>query len=149
MVPWTRITLGVLTAVGGVTALAGGATLVWGSLSVSRVDWATPPETMLVGSPFSSYLVPGLLLALVIGGTQITAAAMLLRRARGAALATAVAGYGLLIWIFVQMIVIPFSPLQAIYFAWGAAEVGLLLVALGLFRRPAADARERWAAARR
>lgn len=48
---------------------------------------------------------------------------------------TAVAGFGLLIWIFVQMMFIPFSPLQAIYFAAGLAEVGFVLLGLGLVRR--------------
>jgi hypothetical protein len=36
----------------------------------------------------------------------------------------------------VQMVFIPFSFLQAIYFAVGIAETGLVLLALGILRRP-------------
>jgi hypothetical protein len=43
-----------------------------------------------------------------------------------------VAGYSILIWIFVQMVFVPFSVLQAVYFAAGLAELGLLLQLLGL-----------------
>ncbi|GHG46267.1 hypothetical protein GCM10012320_12200 [Sinomonas cellulolyticus] len=135
MVRWARVVLTVLAAVGGVTAVAGGATLIWGSTMGNAPYWATPPGSMLEGSPFSSYLVPGLLLAVVVGGTQLVAAVLLVRRSAAAPFAAAVAAFGLLVWIFVQMVVIPFSPLQAVYFAWGLAEAGLLLVALGLFRQ--------------
>jgi hypothetical protein len=37
-----------------------------------------------------------------------------------------------LIWIFIQMVFIPFSVLQAVYFAAGLAELGLLLLLMGL-----------------
>jgi hypothetical protein len=40
------------------------------------------------------------------------------------------------IWIFVQLVIIPFSFLQVVYFATALAEFGLLLVCLGLLRRP-------------
>ena len=49
-------------------------------------------------------------------------------------LGAATAAIALLIWVFVQMMFIPFSFLQALYFAFGIAETGLVLVALGILR---------------
>ena len=46
-----------------------------------------------------------------------------------------VGGYACLIWIFVQMIYIPFSFLQALYFTIGLFELGLSLVVLGILAR--------------
>ena len=51
-----------------------------------------------------------------------------------ALLATVVAGYAAVIWIVVQMTIIPFSVLQAIYVALGLGEIGLVLLALGVLR---------------
>ena len=51
-----------------------------------------------------------------------------LRRRRFAP--AAVAGCGILIWIFVQMIIIPFSFLQAAYFGAGLLELVLALLLL-------------------
>ena len=76
--------------------------------------------------------MPGLLLAVVVGGTQAIAFLLGLRRSSFGLLAAAVAAIGLLIWVFVQMMFIPFSILQAVYFAFGIAEVGLILLALGI-----------------
>jgi len=53
-----------------------------------------------------------------------------LRRHRFAPAAAAVAGCGILIWIFVQMIIIPFSFLQAAYFGAGLLELVLALLLL-------------------
>lgn len=122
-----------------VTAVAGGAALCLGALAPSLASVVSPPLTYLEGSPFTSYLVPGLLLAFVLGGIHATAFMMLLRRQRWGLLAGAVAGFTALIWIFVQMVFIPFSFLQVLYFAAGLAEVGLVMVLLGLFSGRVAD----------
>src|SRR5690349_19988906 len=59
---------------------------------------------------------------------------MLLRRRCSALLAAAAAGYAALIWIFVQMMVIPLSCLQAVSFTAGSVELGLVLLQLGLLQ---------------
>lgn len=132
-----------LIAVGGVvaiTAVAGGAAMVAGSLWPSFAGGFTVPDEYLDGSPFDSFLIPGLLLAIVVGGTHALAFVLHVRRARRATFWSAVAAFGVLIWIFVQMIYIPFSFLQALYFASGIAEAGLVMLALGVLepmpRRP-------------
>lgn len=127
-----RITLLVIEAFVAVTAFAGGTALVLGALLPDFSSVITPPTEYLEGSPFSSYLVPGLVLALVLSGVNAIAFVLLLRRRPSASFAAAAAGYAALIWIFVQMTVIPFSLLQAVYFIAGAVELGLVMLRLGL-----------------
>jgi hypothetical protein len=129
---WVRIVLAVLTSLVGVTAVAGGVALIIGAVT-SSPGGAVPPQAFLGGSPFTSYVAPGLLLAVVVGGTHLVAALLIGRDSPVGPFAVAVAGFGLLIWIFVQMMFIPFSPLQAAYFAAGLAELGFVLLGLGLF----------------
>jgi hypothetical protein len=117
-----------------VTAVAGGLALMVGALNPQLSTALNPPVAYLAGSPFSSYLIPGLLLAGLVGGIHIAALVLTVRRHRWSLLAAAVAGFAMLIWVFVQMIFIPFSFLQAMYFAAGVAEAGLVMLALGITR---------------
>ena len=131
--PITRMLLLILHAFVAVTALAGGSVLVASAMT----QWETffvPPLADLEGSPFDSYLLPGLALGGVLGGVHVLAFVLLVRRSAWAALAAVVAGYAALIWIFVQMMFIPFNFLQAVYLAAGLAEVGLVLLVLGVFK---------------
>ena len=50
---------------------------------------------MLENAPFDSFLWPGLILVVVVGGTQTTAALTLLRRTRSALFWSAIAGLGM------------------------------------------------------
>lgn len=138
----TRIALLSALAFTAVTSVLGGVMLVAGSV----VDLgATPiaiPDSYLADSPFASTLVPGLVLAIVVGGTHAVAFAMVARRTRWAMAVSAVAGFGVLVWIFVQMVYVPFSPLQAVYFALGLAELGAVLVQLDVLH-PWAHSRTR------
>ncbi len=94
------------------------------------------PLRYLQGSPFSSYLVPGLILGVVVGGTQLAAAVGLWRRSGWALTASVVAGFGMLIWIFVELAVITeYSALQTIYFALGSVELILVFGLLGIAPR--------------
>jgi hypothetical protein len=77
----------------------------------------------------------------VVGGLHALAFVLLIN-SRQAALGTcAVAGFAMLVWIFVQMAFVPFSPLQAVYFGAGLGEI--LLVMFLLDARPAAADPER------
>lgn len=131
-----RVVLLVVEGFLGVTAVAGGVALTLGPQLGSA--GIVPPLEYLEGSPFDSYLVPGLILLLVVGGSQLLAFGLLLRHSRLAPAAAGVAGSGLLIWVFVQMVIIPFSPLQAVYFGGGLAELVLALLLLDVLhpRRP-------------
>lgn len=121
------------------TALAGGSVLIASALVPGlRSSWA-PPTDYLDGSPFSSYLVPGFALLVFLGLLQAAACVLVLRRSRLATVVATAAGFAALVWIFVQMMYIPFSLLQAAYFAVGLGQLAVILVQLGLFatlRRP-------------
>lgn len=130
-----RLTLLILQAFVALTAFAGGVALVIGSLDESFSTVLNPPPEYLAGSPFDSYVVPGLVLAAVLGGGHAFAFVQLERRMPRALVVAAGAGFATLIWIFVQMIYIPFSLLQALYFVVGLAELGLVLLMLDLLGR--------------
>lgn len=87
----------------------------------------------LSGSPFTSYAVPGLILGFLVGGTQLAAAIALLRSRCSALLLSAIAGFGMIIWIFAELAIIrQYSWLQSVYFAHGALELILVLLLLGI-----------------
>ncbi|MCS5498546.1 hypothetical protein NY547_14935 [Cnuibacter physcomitrellae] len=124
-----RIVLIALLVFGTASALLGA---VMGVL----FDGAGVPVEYLTGSPFTSYLVPGLILGVVVGGSQAIAALALIRRARSALMASAVAGFGMLIWIFAELAIIgEYSWLQALYFSLGALQVIVVLALLGIAPR--------------
>ncbi len=104
-----------------------------GAILALALNGAGVPLTYLANSPFSSFTVPGLLLGVVIGGTQAAAAAALLTRSRSGLLLSAVAGFGMLIWIFAELAIIQqYSWLQAVYFVHGGTELLLVIALLGI-----------------
>ena len=115
-----------LAVFGALSALAGA------TLAIALGGAGVPLE-YLAHSPFSSYFVPGLVLGVVVGGTQLAAAVTLLAKRRTALLLSAVAGFGLLIWIFVELAIIrQYSWLQSAYFGVGGLELILVLALLGI-----------------
>jgi hypothetical protein len=85
------------------------------------------PLSLLAGSPFSTYFVPGLLLLVVLGGCNSAAAILALLRRPSAGIAAGVAGMSLMIWIAVQLQLLGYiHPLQPIIFT-----IGLIVLALG------------------
>jgi hypothetical protein len=122
----------VVTGFVALTAIAGGAALILGSLYPALGSVLVPPADDLQGSPFASYAIPGLALILLVGGPQAVASIGCGVRWPWAPVACAAAGFSCLVWIFVQMIYIRFSPLQAVYFTLGMLELGLLLLGMGV-----------------
>jgi hypothetical protein len=119
-------TLTVLVVFGALSAFVG-------SVLAVGFNGAGVPLEHLAASPFTSFVVPGLVLGLVVGGTQLAAAVTLLARRGAALLLSAVAGFGLLIWIFVELAMIKqYSWLQTAYFALGGLELILVLALLGI-----------------
>ncbi|AXH36085.1 hypothetical protein DVJ78_12255 [Humibacter sp. BT305] len=124
-----RIVLVVMLGFGAVSAVAG-------ALMGALFDGAGVPVEYLAGSPFTSYLVPGLILGLVVGGSQAVAALAVIWRTRTALLVAAVAGFGMLIWIFTELAIIgEYSWLQTFYFALGALQLIAVLALLGIAPR--------------
>lgn len=86
----------------------------------------------LAGSWFSSFVVLGLILGVVVGGTQSVAAVALLMRRQWAPMIAAVAGFGMLIWIFTEVALFGYSWLQSLYFGLGLLELILVLGRMGI-----------------
>jgi hypothetical protein len=119
-----RISLIVLNSFLAVTAIVGGVGLL------SGVN--TPPVEFLAKSPFNSYLIPGLSLLVLVGGSASFATTMLIRGHRQAFLANLMATTAIIIFEMVEVAVIG-SPagvarnLQITYFAIGFAIGGIAL----------------------
>ena len=108
-------------------ALAGGLVLI----VAPRGEVMPLPLSALAGSPFDTYLGPGLILFTVLGLGPLIAARLTWVRHPLAPLAAFVVGAALLIWVSVEIAIIGYSnepPLQAIYLVLG---VVITLVALG------------------
>ena len=121
-----RITLIVFMFFLAFTAFAGCIQLVEGTYA--------PPVDMLEGSPFSDYTVPGLALGVIVGGSALFAAVLLIRKSRFGLLASVAAGVIIMFFEFVEVLVIGSPPgmsrnLQIIYFGLGALIVILSLAA--------------------
>ena len=84
------------------------------------------PAGWIEATPFGSYFVPGLYLFAMNGVGMLVLAALSIQRHRWAPALTVVLGAGLLVWIGVQVIVMPeTSTLQAAYGAIGLTLVGV------------------------
>jgi hypothetical protein len=118
------ITLEVLLGIG---ALGGGLVLIL----APRGEIMPLPLSALAGSPFGTYLGPGLILFTVLGIGPLVAARLAWVRHPLAPYAAVVVGVALLIWVAVEIAIIGYSnepPLQAIYLVMGAV---ITAVALG------------------
>jgi hypothetical protein len=112
--------LGALQAFIGLGALAGGFGLVndpsGGALGL--------PLSLLEGSPFQDYLIPGLFLMVVNGMGSMIGAAFSFTRRRYAPETAMVLGAILVAWIVIQVIVISsFHWLHVLYFILGVVEL--------------------------
>lgn len=98
----TRNGLIALAVVGGVSAVGGAVALLGGGIDFPR-EW-------LFGSPFNSYVVPGLILGFIVGGSQLIAAWGLIRRAEWGYLAGGLAGCIMIGWILVELLIVGSEP---------------------------------------
>ena len=116
------VVLEILLSIG---ALGGGLVLI----VAPRGEIMPLPLSALAGSPFDTYLVPGLVLFGVLGLGPLFAARLAWLRHPLAPTAVLVVGAGLLVWVAVEVAIIGYSnepPLQAIY---GILGVAIVLVA--------------------
>ena len=103
----------------GVGALAGG----WPLIMDPSGEAIGIPLKLLHGSPFSDYLIPGLLLFGVIGIGSLAALFVLWKKPKISWITTMGAGIALVIWILVQVAMIGYvSILQPIFFVIGVLE---------------------------
>ena len=127
---WTHLTLVVTETFVALSAFVAGAMFV--VEPSGRLMGMT--EATLARSPFRSYLVPGIVLFVVVGGTQALAAWAEMRRWPRAGWLSVVAGVVLAGWIVVQVAMIGLGhPMQPSLFV-----VGVVIAGLGRRRRPKA-----------
>lgn len=89
------------------------------------------PIEVISGAGFTSYLWPAVILIGVVGGTQALAVVAELRRRRTALFWAAVAGLGMVIFIFVELAIMQgFSILHGIYFVTGVLQLALAFALL-------------------
>jgi hypothetical protein len=89
------------------------------------------PLSMLKNSPFRSFLVPGIILLLVNGIGNLLSAILCFQGRKYAAYVAEVFGFGLIIWVFVQVSMIGGGHwLPYIYFS-----LGILVALLGTAMR--------------
>ncbi len=116
------ISQAVLQFLVGIGAAISGALLI---VAPSGRLLQAPPD-MLKGSPFTDFLLPGLILFLVNGVGQLVASVLSYRMHKWSGYVGAVFGFGLMIWIFVQVNMIGGGHiLQYGYFAVGVVETAL------------------------
>lgn len=123
-----EVSLVVLELILGVGALAGGAMLM---ASPTGALFGMP-LSMLEHSPFTSFLVPGLVLFVVNGVVPLGVAVATAKQVRWASFAAPVVGVVLCGWIAVQVAMIRgLSILHFIYFGLGIAilVIGLRVLA--------------------
>jgi len=119
-----RVSLAVLEILIGVAALGGGVYALTGAAGL--------PRQYLQGSPFRSYLIPGLVLLVVVAGSMILGATLLLVEGPYARVASLEAGVILVAWTVIQISFIGYRHwLQALL-----GTLGLLIVVLS-FMLPA------------
>ena len=81
---------------------------------------------LLSNSPFSNFLIPGIILVLINGVGQTFASILTFRKLRYAGFVGAIFGLGLIIWIFTQVNIIGGGHwLQYSYFVIGVIETSL------------------------
>jgi hypothetical protein len=109
----------------GLTAVIGGLGLAVGA------EAARFPADWLVGTPFGSYVLPGLILAVVVGGSATFAAAATLRRWPGGPWVSVLAGAITMGWIVGEILILnqPSAPTSTEVFYFG---LGFAMAALGL-----------------
>jgi hypothetical protein len=108
-----RIALLILTLFVGAGAVFGGISLI------VEADLGMDPA-LLDGTPFSSFVVPGYILLIAVGGTNLVAGILLLLDHEQASSFAFLAGAVLTVWITVQVVMIGMvSILQPAYFTFG------------------------------
>jgi hypothetical protein len=118
---WLAVALEVFTALGAIPV---------------GIMFLTDPTGRTVGlpggwieaTPFGSYLVPGLYLFLVNGVMMLVAAVLSVMRHRFAPWLTGVLGVGLIVWILVEIVLLP----ETMFLTWVFLATGVALALVSL-----------------
>lgn len=127
---WARVGLATLGWFNLASSLVGMAGLTLGGGMGIPVEW-------IHGTIFTSYFWPGIILGVVVGGSQAVALVAQYGRLSLTWGLHAAAGLVMTTWIFAEIaIMLVWSPLQGIYFTSGLLQVVLAVLALGGWPSP-------------
>ncbi len=123
-----RIALAVIEACIGMAAIGGGIALLIGAMD----QWL--PVTFLQGTPFSDYIIPGLVLTIVVGGGMLLAAATQFIQREWVVLLSVTMGLVMIVWEIVEgaiidryeQAVVPSTMVQQVLFS----VLGLVIIGL-------------------
>lgn len=94
------------------------------------------PVVWLSSSIFTSYFWPGVILISIVGGSYLSSAYLLVKEHAYARESMAIAGFGLLIWIYTELYIMKQSHwLHTLYFAIGIVTLVLTMLLLKYQRR--------------
>jgi hypothetical protein len=127
--PRTLWALMVLTAVQIIGATAGGVGLVQDPINNIGMSLS-----LLDGTPFKDYLIPGLILLIVVGLFPIVPLVGLVMRRRWGWWLELAAGCGLTIWIITEVALLGYLPGAGIGLQIAMGLLGVFVVILTLFR---------------
>ncbi|MCB9765246.1 MAG: hypothetical protein H6739_36065 [Alphaproteobacteria bacterium] len=131
-----RVAAGVMTLLVGLTATGGGVELI---LLPHGADYMGLDSTILQHSPFTDFVIPGVLLMVFVGLLNLAAAVTVLRRHPLGEPASVAAGVSMTTWILVEVALLrTFHPLHALY---GGLGLATLAVGATLWRRRKAGLR--------
>lgn len=126
LVQAARYTAITLALIGAFSAFAGG----YGMIVSNGLGM---PISYLNGTLFDSWILPGFILFGIVGGTQIIAVFLLIRNSEWQHFGLAVAGFGMIVWIFCEMYITGITHwLQILYFSLGIMELTIVAVLLGV-----------------
>jgi hypothetical protein len=113
-----RIALIVVDLFAALTAIAGGVALIAGVIQFP-LEW-------LQSTPFSSYTIPGLILAIIVGGSALVATATMLTGRSVGVIASLAAGFIIAGWTVGEVAMLGYvSWLQPFMFVVGLVTIGL------------------------
>ena len=87
------------------------------------------PQGWIEGTPFGSYLIPGIYLIAMNGAAMLALAALTVRRSWIAPWLTGTLGVGMIIWIAVEIVTLP----ETMILTWVFLAIGFALGFVALF----------------
>ncbi|HNT54197.1 MAG TPA: hypothetical protein PKG95_05755 [Anaerolineaceae bacterium] len=122
---WLRIMIAIMTGFIALTAIGGGAALILGA------EGERFPLEWLQGSIFKNYTIPGLLLAVVVGGSSLLAGITMIRKQKAGPWAAMAAGLSMMGFISGEFLILKQvppgpTPIELFYFG-----LGLVILILG------------------
>lgn len=110
---------------------------IFGAVGLTGFGGMGIPLLWLDNSPFTTYFWPGVILGVVVGGSQALALLATHGRYRLASGMNAAAGLVMMTWVFVEIaMMLVWSPLQGVYFITGLVQVVLAVLTLGAWPSP-------------